>query len=333
MKNSPGEGGNRQEIDVCEQDSKDLTSYGMNLHIHKPAHQGLAGRRVKTPNLAEDFHVWGCEFSPREIRNYFDGKLVGVTHVTSFQHDAMSIWLTTVGWSKLPWAPQLKIDDTALPATADFDYVRFFEKPALAGEKPPVPRTVIVFGDSITEGGALSKEQRDQSWLRIVERDSKGALKMVNEGKAGRPTASVAEFEAMMTRHPRADLLVLALGTNDSRDITVECVPQAVGNLRKMIQRARATYGPALPVLLLGPPNINKAALVASQPIANEREAKLRELGDAFAAMAKELGCDYASLFGTIPEPSLTKDGVHPDAAGNAAIAHTLLPKLLPTVP
>ncbi len=41
----------------------------MNLHIHKPAHQGVAGRRVKTPDLSVDFHVWGCDFSPREIRN------------------------------------------------------------------------------------------------------------------------------------------------------------------------------------------------------------------------------------------------------------------------
>ena len=330
MKNTPGQTGNRQEIDVCEQDSKELTSYGMNLHTQAPKHTGQAGRRVKTPNLAEDFHVWGCEFSPREIRNYFDGKLVGVTHVTNFQHDVMSIWLTTVGWAKLPWAPQLKIDDSALPASADFDYVRFFENPALAAEKPPLPRTVIVFGDSITEGGALPKEQRDKAWIAVVERESKGALKMVNEGKGGRPTASVPEFETMLARNPRADLLVFSLGTNDSRDLTAECVPKAVGNLRKMIGRARATYGPALPVLLIGPPNINKAALVETKPIANEREAKLRVLGDGFAALAKELGCEYLTLFGTVPEASMGKDGVHPDADGNAAIAHALLPKLAP---
>ncbi len=330
MKNTGGQTGNRQEIDVIEQDSKDLTSYGMNLHIQHPKHVGLAGRRVKTPNLAADFHVWGCEFTPREIRSYFDGKLVGVTHVTSFQHDVMSIWLTTVGWANLPWAPQLKIDDSALPASADFDYVRFFTKPALESEPPARPRTVVVFGDSITEGGALPKEQRESAWVRIVERESDGALKMVNEGKGGRPSASVPEFETMMTRHPRIDQLVIALGTNDSRDITPECVPKAVGNVRKMIERARATYGPALPVLLVGPPNINKAALVASKPIANEREAKLREIGDGFAKLAKEIGCDYLSTFGLVPETSLTKDGVHPNAAGNQPIARTLGPRLLP---
>lgn len=329
LKNTGGQTGNRQEIDVVEQDSKDLTSYGMNLHIHHPQHQGLAGRRVKTPNLADDFHVWGCEFTPREIRNYFDGKLVGVTHVTSFQHDDMSIWLTTVGWANLPWAPQLKIDDSALPAFADFDYVRFFENPALLEEKPPVPRTVVVFGDSITEGGALPKDQREQAWVRIAERESKGSLRVINEGKGGRPTQSVPEFETMLTRNPRIDLLVLALGTNDSRDITEQCVPKAVGNLRKMIERARATYGSALPVLLVGPPNINKEALVASKPIAKEREAKLRELGDGFAKLAKELGCEYVSTFGVVPESSMTKDGVHPDPAGNDALARVILPAVM----
>lgn len=130
MKNSSGQAGNRQEIDVCEQDSKDLKSYGMNLHTHFPGHKQRFKKRVPTPDLAADFHVWGCEFTPTEVRGYFDGKPVGVVPVEGFAHDLMSIWLTVVGWARLPWAPQLKIDDSMLPASADFDYVRFFERKA-----------------------------------------------------------------------------------------------------------------------------------------------------------------------------------------------------------
>jgi len=192
------------------------------------------------------------------------------------------------------------------------------------------PVTVIVFGDSITAGSALPANERDKMWVQVVERESKGRLRMVNEGKGGRPTDSVKEFEAMLVRQPQAAVLVIALGTNDSRDITAACVPKAVANLRAMIARARQQYGAKLRILLAGPPNINKAALVATKPIANEREAKLRELGDAFAALAKETGCEFTSLFGTVPEPSMTKDGVHPDAAGNAAIARAMLAKLAP---
>ncbi len=202
--------------------------------------------------------------------------------------------------------------------------------PLRADEKVHLPQMVIVFGDSITAGGALPANERDAVWVRVVERESKGRLGMVNEGKGGRPTDSVKEFEAMLARQPQAAVLVIALGTNDSRDITAACVPKAVANVRGMIARARQQYGAKLRILLAGPPNINKAALVATKPIANEREAKLRELGDAFAALAKETGCEFTSLFGIVPEASMTKDGVHPDAAGNAAIARVMLAKLAP---
>ena len=192
------------------------------------------------------------------------------------------------------------------------------------------PQTVIVFGDSITAGGALPANERDAVWVRVVERESKGRLRMVNEGKGGRPTDSVKEFEAMLARQPQAAVLVIALGTNDSRDITAACVPKAVANVRAMIARARQQYGAKLRILLAGPPNINKAALVATKPIAHEREAKLRDIGDAFAALAKETGCEFTSLFGIVPEASMAMDGVHPDAAGNAAIARAMLAKLAP---
>ncbi len=185
----------------------------------------------------------------------------------------------------------------------------------------PDARIVIVFGDSITAGGALPQSQRSQLWVTQVQQQSAGALTLLNEGKGGRPTNSLTEFNAMLSRHAKADALVIALGMNDSRDITPQCVPKAVANLRAMIEKARAAYGANLPVLLVGPSNINKAALVATKPIGNEREAKLRELGAAFEKLAVEVKCEFISLFGVVPDASLLKDGVHPDGAGNDAIA------------
>jgi len=192
----------------------------------------------------------------------------------------------------------------------------------------PTPRTVIVFGDSITAGGALSKEQRGHLWVTQVQQQSAGALTLINEGKGGRPTSSLKEFESMITRHAKADALVIALGMNDSRDITPQCVPKAVVNVRSMIVKARAAYGEKLPVLIVGPSNINKAALGPTKPIANEREAKLRELGAAFEKLAAETKCECVSLFGVVPDSSLLKDGVHPDSAGNDAIAKVMGEKL-----
>lgn len=198
-----------------------------------------------------------------------------------------------------------------------------------ANEPQPSRRTVIVFGDSITAGSALPKEEREQAWVRIVERESKGTLQVVNEGKGGRPTNSVKEFEAMLTRYRNVHTLVIALGTNDSRDISESCVPKAVKNVTAMIADARAAFGDALRVVLVGPPNLNKSALVATKPIAEPREAKLRELGAAFEKLALNKHADFVSLFGVVPEASMLKDGVHPDPAGNAAIAKVMLGSLL----
>lgn len=324
MKNTGKSEGNRQEIDVCEHDTKDQTSYGTNLHIHSPEHKGLAGRRVKTADLSAGFHTLGCEFTPTEIRQYFDGKLVGVWDATSFKHDSMSIWLTTVGWANLPWSNKEKIDDSKLPASADFEYVRLFEKQY---EKPAPPLTIIAYGDSLTEG----KSGGDQAWVKIVERESGGKLKVINEGKGGRATGDGKhDFDPMTARQPRADMVLIALGTNDSRDLKVDSVKKAASNVSYMIDRARQCYGPSVKLLLVGPPNINKTALVATKPIANEREAQLKALGAAFEALAKEKQCDFVSLFGTVPEETMLKDGVHPDATGHSAIAKVLKGRMAP---
>ena len=191
-----------------------------------------------------------------------------------------------------------------------------------------LPQQVLVFGDSITAGGALPKEQRDQLWVTLVEKQSAGALKLINEGKGGRPTQSVKEFEAVVKAHSQVDALIIALGMNDSRDITDACVQKAVTNLKAMIAVARQSYGEKLPVLLVGPSNINKTALGPTKPIADQREAKLCELGIAFAQLATETDCDFISLFGIVPAESLLKDGVHPDGPGNEVIAAVIGKKL-----
>lgn len=190
------------------------------------------------------------------------------------------------------------------------------------------PLKVIVFGDSITAGNMLPKDQRSQVWVNLILQQSQGKFQMVNEGKGGRPTDSVTEFKAMLAHRPQADLLVIALGMNDSRDISNDCVPKAVSHIQAMIELARAAYG-KIPILLVGPTNIRKDALGPSRPIADQRDAKLRDLGTAFAALATQTGCDFVSLYGKVPDTSLAKDGVHPDIAGNQAIADVILPKLV----
>ena len=114
-----------QELDVCENDSVNLLLYGVNVHKwNPPPHVAMGGKAVVTPNLAADFHVFGCEFTPEKVKYYFDGSLVQTITVTNFSHSDQNIWLTTIA-SNLSGTKA--VDDPKLPAAAVFDYVRFYE--------------------------------------------------------------------------------------------------------------------------------------------------------------------------------------------------------------
>jgi hypothetical protein len=80
--------------------------------------------RIATPDLAAEFHVWGCELTPQRIDYYFDGRLVQSLDATVIPHGPQNIWLTSVA---APLGGTKSVDDLKLPAVAEFDYVRYFE--------------------------------------------------------------------------------------------------------------------------------------------------------------------------------------------------------------
>jgi len=122
------------------------------------------------------------------------------------------------------------------------------------------------------------------------------------------------------------------LGTNDSRDVSGQCVPKAVGYITEMISHARKVYGKNIRILVIAPPNIRKDALVASKPIANEREANLKALEKAYRELAEKLDVKFASIYGVVPDATLKGDGVHPNPEGNEVMADALLPELVKLV-
>ena len=114
-----------QEIDVCENDSKNFTKYATNVHNWLGTHTSVWGQDVTTPDLRTEFHTWGCDFSPTEIRFYFEGNLVRTVDVSKQALNDNNIWLTTIG-SYL--GSTTAIDDTQLPSAAIFDYVRYYKQ-------------------------------------------------------------------------------------------------------------------------------------------------------------------------------------------------------------
>jgi beta-glucanase (GH16 family) len=113
------------ELDVLENDSVNLLKYAVNVHRHLPApHATFGTKTVNTPSLSDSFHLLGCEFTPTTIKYFFDGALVQTVDATLLPHDDMNIWLTSIAASL---GGTTSVDDTQLPAVAQYDYVRFYE--------------------------------------------------------------------------------------------------------------------------------------------------------------------------------------------------------------
>ena len=131
MQKHDGKGGTNpadavQELDVCENDSVNLKKYGVNTHQWNPKpHKTFGGKGISTPDLSADFHVWGCEFTGKEVKYFFDGKVVQTVDATKFPHGDQNIWLTTIATSL---GGTKAVDESKLPAAAQYDYVRYYEK-------------------------------------------------------------------------------------------------------------------------------------------------------------------------------------------------------------
>ena len=114
------------ELDAIENDSVHPMSYGVNLHQWNPKpHKSFGGKSVKTPNLSADFHIYGCEYTAKSVTYFFDGKRVQSIDTSKLHLGDLNIWLTSIA-SNL--GKTTAVDNAKLPAKAEYDYVRFFQK-------------------------------------------------------------------------------------------------------------------------------------------------------------------------------------------------------------
>ena len=112
------------ELDALENDSITLTSYGINNHRWLPLPTYTwGGKAVITPSLAADFHVIGCEYTTNTVKYFFDGVLQQTVATTNFTPADVNIWLTSVAANL---GGTTNVDDSQLPAAAQYDYARFF---------------------------------------------------------------------------------------------------------------------------------------------------------------------------------------------------------------
>lgn len=112
------------ELDICENDSKNRSGYTANVHRWRDPHVQKGTKWIKTPDLAEGFHKWGCEYTQKEVKYYFDGQLVQTVDISEYPHTPMNIWLTTIASFH---GNTTQVDDSLLPNVFEVDYVRYYK--------------------------------------------------------------------------------------------------------------------------------------------------------------------------------------------------------------
>ncbi len=175
-------------------------------------------------------------------------------------------------------------------------------------------RTILVLGDSLTEGYRLGKEE---AYAAVMERELKKPhpdIKVINGGVSGSTSASAPKrLDWYLKAKP--DIMILALGANDGlRGIKVE---ETKKNLENVIVKAKDQ---GIKVIMAGmrmPPNYGK---------------EYRESFDKiFPDLAKKHSLKLIPflLQDVAGKPKLNlPDGIHPNPEGHKIMAKTVMKSL-----
>ena len=178
------------------------------------------------------------------------------------------------------------------------------------------PLKIVAFGDSLTSGHRLPKQDAYPAVLQRKLQDAGLPFAVVNDGVSGDTTAGgVRRLDAALAEHPQ--ILIVAFGANDGlRGVPV---PQVRANLERIISAAQSQ---AIQVLLVG---------MEALPLHGwQYTIDFHNMYPALAAKYRVALVPFM-LNGVLGNPDLmTSDGVHPNAAGATVIAANIWPYVRP---
>ena len=167
---------------------------------------------------------------------------------------------------------------------------------------PPRGRTVVAFGDSLTEGyGVPAGGGYPEQLSRLL------GITVVNKGVSGNTSADgLARLDDVLAQEPR--VVLLCLGGNDMlRRMSPD---EQFANLRAAIGRLHQAGALVILIGTEGLPTLMGGV----------------DYGQRYRRLAEETGAVYVPdlLDGVIGDRSLMYDQIHPNAAGYARIARRL---------
>ena len=181
-------------------------------------------------------------------------------------------------------------------------------------EASPGAPVIVAFGDSLTSGLGLPRDQAFPAQLQVALTARGSEAKVVDAGVSG-DTATAALARLDWALPDDADAVIIELGGNDAlQGIPPEGTKAALG---KVIEKVQAR---GLRILLAGqeaPPNMGK------------------DYTDQFRAIFTELAQQYNVIFypfflegAALNDELMQADGIHPNSKGVKVIVDNIMPKV-----
>lgn len=187
----------------------------------------------------------------------------------------------------------------------------FFALPVMAAE----PLRILAFGDSLTSGYGLPDADSFPSQLERALIAAGENVKLVNGGVAGDTSAGgVARLDWTLADKP--DLVLLEFGANDGlRGLDPAATRK---NIAAMLTRLAQEKIPTLLLGMKAPRNLGADYVTAFDPLYEDLARQFQVPLDPFY------------LDGVAGDPALNQsDGIHPNAAGVAAIVKRITPEVI----
>lgn len=190
------------------------------------------------------------------------------------------------------------------------------DKPASTAPGPSAVPKILAFGDSLTAGFGVSREEAYPAQLQTRLEKAGLRYQVINAGVSGETTAGGLRRVAWVL-NGRPTLVILELGANDGlRGLSLE---QTRANLEAIIRRFRDAQ---VEVVLAGmklPPNYGTEYTEGFEGL--------------FPALARQYRLPLIPFFlaGVAARPELNQaDGIHPTAEGYRLVADTVFAALQP---
>jgi len=174
------------------------------------------------------------------------------------------------------------------------------------------PKTILVFGDSLSDGFMLKRSEAYPALLAKKLHAAGLNFQVINASAAGGTTEGGLERLPPHLKR-QIDILILELGINDAfRGLSVD---QIQNNLQQIIDRVKAR-------------NPNVRVVIAGMQLPNYAA---EDYVSAFGKMFPDLAAKNAAslvpylIEGVAGDPSLNlPDGIHPNAAGQKILAENV---------